>query len=51
MEKNSNIEMITGDPKKAINKLSLPIIASMFLIFANDIIDKFTVYGYYGYIP
>ena len=37
MEKNSNIEMITGDPKKAINKLSLPIIASMFLIFANII--------------
>ncbi len=40
MEKNSNIEMITGDPKKAINKLSLPIIASMFLIFANNIIDS-----------
>ena len=37
MEKNENVEMITGDPKKAINKLSLPIIASMFLIFANNI--------------
>ena len=35
MEKNSNIEMITGDPKKAINKLSLPIIASMFLAFGG----------------
>ena len=45
MEKNSNIEMITGDPKKAINKLSLPIIASMFLIFANSIIDSIWVAG------
>ena len=45
MEKNSNIEMITGDPKKAINKLSLPIIASMFLIFANNIIDSIWVEG------
>ena len=45
MEKNENIEMITGDPKKAINKLSLPIIASMFLIFANNIIDSIWVAG------
>lgn len=45
MEKNSNIEMITGDPKKAINKLSIPIIASMFLIFANNIIDSIWVAG------
>ena len=45
MEKNSNTEMITGDPKKAINKLSLPIIASMFLIFANNIIDSIWVAG------
>ena len=45
MEKNKNIEMITGDPKKAINKLSLPIIASMFLIFANNIIDSIWVAG------
>ena len=45
MEKNDNIEMITGDPKKAINKLSLPIIASMFLIFANNIIDSIWVAG------
>ncbi|WP_407414452.1 MATE family efflux transporter [Methanobrevibacter sp.] len=45
MEKNSNIEMITGDPKKAINKLSVPIIASMFLIFANNIIDSIWVAG------
>ena len=45
MEKNANIEMITGDPKKAINKLSVPIIASMFLIFANNIIDSIWVAG------
>ena len=45
MEKNSNIEMITGDPKKAINKLSVPIILSMFLIFANNIIDSIWVAG------
>ncbi len=45
MDKNENIEMITGDPKKAINKLSLPIIGSMFLIFANNIIDSIWVAG------
>ena len=45
MEMNENIEMITGDPKKAINKLSAPIIASMFLIFANSIIDSIWVAG------
>ena len=37
MEKNENVEMITGDPKKAINKLSLPIIASMLLIFMKTV--------------
>ena len=45
MEKNENVEMITGDPKKAINKLSLPIIASMLLIFANNIIDSIWIAG------
>ena len=45
MEKHENVEMITGDPKKAINKLSIPIIASMFLIFANNIIDSIWVAG------
>ena len=45
MEKNENVEMITGDPKKAINKLSIPIIASMFLIFINNIIDSIWVAG------
>lgn len=45
MEKNENVEMITGDPKKAINKLSLPIIGSMLLIFLNNIIDSIWVAG------
>lgn len=42
---NTNIEMITGDPKKAINKLAWPIIASMILIFVNNIIDSIWVAG------
>lgn len=45
MSKSKNIEMITGDPKKAINKLALPIIGSMFLIFINNIIDSIWVAG------
>ena len=45
MEKNENIEMITGDPKNAINKLSIPIILSMLLIFANNIIDSIWIAG------
>lgn len=45
MDKNQNIKMLTGDLKKAINKLSIPIIASMFLIFSNNIIDSIWVAG------
>ena len=45
MEKNENVEMITGDPKKAINKLAWPLIASMFLIFLNNIVDSIWVAG------
>ena len=45
MEMNENVEMITGDPKNAINKLALPIIASMILIFANNIIDSIWIAG------
>ncbi len=45
MEMNENVEMITGDPKKAINKLAWPMIASMFLIFLNNIIDSIWVAG------
>ena len=45
MEKNENVEMVTGDPKKAINKLAWPLIASMLLIFLNNIIDSIWVAG------
>ena len=45
MEMNENVEMITGDPKKAINKLAWPLIASMRLIFLNNSIDSIWVAG------
>ena len=45
MEMYENVEMITGDPKKAINKLAWPLIASMLLIFLNNIIDSIWVAG------
>ena len=45
MEMNENVEMITGDPKKAINKLAWPLIASMLLIFLNNLIDSIWVAG------
>ena len=45
MEMNENVEMITGDPKKAINKLAWPLITSMLLIFLNNIIDSIWVAG------
>ena len=45
MEMNENVEMITGDPKRAINKLAWPLIASMFLIFLNNIVDSIWVAG------
>ena len=45
MEMNENVEMITGDPKKAINKLVWPLIASMLLVFLNNIIDGIWVAG------
>ena len=40
MEKNSNIEMITGDPKRAIRKLSVPMMISMLLIMMYNIADS-----------
>ena len=42
---NANIEMITGDPKRAIRTLAWPLIASMILIFINNIIDSIWVAG------
>ena len=40
-----NIEMITGDPKKAIIKLSIPMMLSMFLIMLYNIADSVWVVG------
>lgn len=43
--KNSNIEMITGDPKKAIIKLAIPMMVSMLLIMLYNIADSIWVAG------
>lgn len=42
---NSNIDSITGNPRKAINKLAFPTIFSMLLMFLNNLIDSFWVSG------
>lgn len=44
-EKNKNIEMITGEPKRAIRKLSLPMMVSMLLIMLYNIADSIWVAG------
>lgn len=43
--KNKNIEMITGDPKKAIIKLAIPLVISMFLIMLYNLADSMWVAG------
>jgi len=43
--KNKNIEMITGDPKKAIVKLAVPMMVSMLLIMLYNIADSIWVAG------
>lgn len=45
MQTNENIQSITGNPKKAINKLAIPTILSMLLMFLNNLIDSFWVSG------
>ena len=45
MSKSKNIEMITGDPKKAIIKLALPMMLSMLLIMLYNIADSIWVAG------
>ena len=42
---NKNIDMITGDPKKAIIKLSIPMMISMLLIMLYNIADSIWVAG------
>ena len=44
-EKSENIEMITGDPKKAIIKLAIPMMISMLLIMLYNIADSIWVAG------
>ena len=44
-KKKKNIEMITGDPKKAIVKLALPMMLSMLLIMLYNIADSIWVAG------
>lgn len=44
-KKNRNIEMITGDPKKAIIKLALPMMLSMLLIMLYNLADSIWVAG------
>ena len=44
-KKSKNIEMITGDPKKAIVKLSIPMMISMLLIMLYNIADSIWVAG------
>ena len=45
MSKSKNIEMITGDPKKAIIKLALPMMLSMLLIMMYNLADSIWVAG------
>lgn len=42
---DNNIEIITGDPKRAIRKLSLPMMISMLLIMLYNIADSVWVAG------
>lgn len=44
-EVNKNIKIITGEPKKAIRKLALPMILSMFLIMVYNLTDSIWVSG------
>ncbi len=44
-EKSKNIEMITGDPKKAIVKLAIPMMISMLLIMLYNLADSIWVAG------
>lgn len=45
MEKNEDIDLIVNHPKKAINKLALPIIISNLFMMLNNIIDGIWVSG------
>ena len=42
---NENIEILRGDPKKALIKLALPMIFALLLISINNIIDRIWIAG------
>ena len=42
---DKRVAMITGDPKKAIRKLSVPMIISMLLMMAYNLADSIWVAG------
>ncbi len=45
MEDNKNIEILRGDPKKALIKLAIPMIFALLLISFNNIIDRIWIAG------
>ena len=45
MEDNKNIEVLRGDPKKALMKLAIPMVFALLLISFNNIIDRIWVAG------
>lgn len=45
MNVTSNLKSITGNPKKAINKLAFPMILSMLLMSLNNVVDSIWVSG------
>jgi len=45
MKSHSNIAIVTGDPKRAIRKLSVPIMVSMLVTFAYNLADTVWVAG------
>ena len=45
MSKTGNIELITGDPKRAIVKLSVPMMLTMFLLTLYNLADSIWVAG------
>ncbi len=44
-ENHANIDLIRGEPKKAIRKLALPMILSMFLVMVYNLADSIWVSG------
>lgn len=45
MEENENIEILRGDPKKALIKIAVPMVFALLLISFNNIIDRIWVAG------